>query len=95
VTIATGANENYITAAKVTDAHGLPVAVSVSSNTDGEIGDDVTFGTFCGEITEPIQIDPGAELHFWVGAATDIGVSGCVPGAATTGTITATLSNLP
>lgn len=95
VSIPNGPDEVFVTKAKVEDAHGQPVAVSVSANLDGEIGDDVTYGVFCGELTEPIVVDPGVELHFWVGAATDVGVSGCVPGAATNGTISITLSNLP
>lgn len=93
VLIATGSEEAFLTA-EVTDAHGQPVSVQVSANTDGEIGDDVTFGTFCGETTEPIPFDPGSELHFWVGSLGPE-LAGCPPGIATTGTVTVTLSNLP
>jgi hypothetical protein len=93
VLFATGADESYVTA-KVTDQHGLPVLVQVSANTDGNTGDDVTFGSFCGETTEPIKIDPGVELHFWVGAASTA-IRGCPPGIATSGTVSATFSNLP
>lgn len=95
VSIATGPGEAFITAAKVTDAHGQPVVVAVSANTDGNVGDDVSFGTFCGELTEPMAIDPGVELHFWVGVIADIATTGCAPGLATTGTISVTLSTLP
>lgn len=94
VTFLSGPKEKFVTA-KITDQHGQPVAVSVSANLDGEIGDDETYGTFCGETEEPIAIPPSTELHFWVGAATDVGTGGCVPGAATSGTATATFSNLP
>ena len=94
VSFATGPKESFITKASITDQHGQPVSVSISANTDGEIGDDVSYGAFCGELTEPISFDPGVELHFWVGAAIDISPS-CAPGAATSGTVTATLSNLP
>ena len=94
VTFMTAPNEKFVTA-KVTDQHGQPVAVSVSANTDGQVGDDESYGDFCGETEEPIAVPPSTELHFWVGAATDIGVSGCVPGAATSGKINVTFSNLP
>lgn len=94
VTFLTGPKEKFVTA-KVTDQHGQPVAVSVSANTDGQVGDDESYGDFCGETEEPIAVPPSTELHFWVGAATDIGVSGCVPGAATSGTINVVFSNLP
>lgn len=95
VAIATGPGEAFITEAKVTDAHGQPVVVGVSANTDGNIGDDVSFGEFCGELTEPMAIEPGVELHFWVGTIADIVGQACAPGLATTGTISVTLSNLP
>lgn len=95
VSIATGPKEAFITKATVTDAHGLPVVVGVSANTDGQIGDDVSYGEFCGELEEPMQIDPGVELHFWVGVIADVVSQRCAPGLATTGTISVTLSNLP
>ena len=86
--------ERYVTA-KVTDAHGQPVYVSIQGETTGDTTDDVVYGTFCGETTEPIAIDPGAEIHFWVGATPDPGIAGCTPSAATQGTIDITFSNLP
>lgn len=95
VAIATGPGETFIKAANVTDAHGQPVVVSVSANTDGEIGDDVSFGAFCGELTEPIQIEAGVELHLWVGVVEEAVTQACAPGVATTGTVSVTLSNLP
>jgi hypothetical protein len=94
VAIQTGPTEKYLTAGSVTDQHGQDVLVSVSANTDGATGDDVTFGTFCGEITEPIEFEPGVQLHLWVGAI-DPGFAGCPPGAASTGTVSVTLSNRP
>lgn len=94
VTFLTAPTEKFVTA-KVTDQHGQPVAVSVSANTDGQVGDDESYGDFCGETEEPIAVPPSTELHFWVGAATDIGISGCVPGAATSGKINVVFSNLP
>lgn len=94
VSIATGPTEAYITEATVTDAHGQPVFVSIQSDSNGDNQDDTVYGSFCGELTEPISIDPGAELHFWVGGP-DPGWAGCPPAEGTSGTITATLSNLP
>lgn len=93
VSLMSGAKERFVTA-KITDAHGQPVGVSISADLDGQFGDDESYGAFCGETEEPIAVPPGTELHFWVGAATDIGPD-CVPGAATNGTISATFSNLP
>jgi hypothetical protein len=95
VTLPTGTNENYITAAKVTDQTGQPVYVSVQADTNGDAQDDASYGTFCGELTEPIKIDPGVQLHFWVGLSPDPGFVGCVPGFATTGSVDVTFSNLP
>ncbi|HEX2239547.1 MAG TPA: hypothetical protein VHJ82_00165, partial [Actinomycetota bacterium] len=86
--------ESYVTAS-VTDAHGQPVYVSVSANTDGNVGDDETYGFFCGETTQPLVFPPGTELHFWIGLQADPNVTSCQPGAATNGTVTATFSNLP
>ena len=91
VSIATGAGEGFLIA-KVTDAHGQPVSVSVSAKTQNDqLGDEITFGRFCGETTSPISFDPGVELEFYVGVPD----ASCSPGTATTGTVSVTLSNLP
>lgn len=90
--IATAANENYLTA-KITDSHGLAVPVAVKADQDGDGSTEVLYGTFCGETTEPIQIDPGVPVVFWVGISPDTAALGCPPG--TTGTLDATFSNLP
>jgi hypothetical protein len=95
VAIATGPGETFIKSAKVTDSHGQPVVVSVSANTDGEIGDDVSYGAFCGELTEPMSFDAGVELHLWVGVIEEVVNEACAPGLATTGSVTVTLSNMP
>jgi hypothetical protein len=94
VAIPTGIGEHYVTAT-VTDSHGQPVYVSVQADMDGNNQDDTTYGSFCGETTEPILVDEGTELHFWVGLSPDPGFAGCVPGEATSGTLSATFSNLP
>jgi hypothetical protein len=95
VVLPTASNESYITSAKVTDQTGQPVYVSVQADTNGDAQDDAIYGSFCGELTEPLQIDPGTQLHFWVGVTPDPGIVGCVPGAATSGTVDATFSNMP
>jgi hypothetical protein len=94
VLIQAGAEEQYLTA-KVTDAHGQPVAVSVKANLDGDVSSETLYGTFCGETTEPIKIDPGVEVYFWVGLTPDTAAMGCAPGEATTGTVDVVFSNLP
>ncbi len=83
-----------VATADAKDAHGLPVFVFIRSIPSGAFGEgSESYGTFCGETTEPIAVPPGAELEFWVGAAAS--VYGCRPGVAISGTITATFSNLP
>ena len=85
--------ERFVTAT-VQDAHGLPAYVLVRTAASGSFGTGAeTYGEFCGETTEPIAIPAGAELEFMVGAAASVTI--CSPGVATTGTITATFSNLP
>ncbi len=93
VSFTTGPNERFVTARAV-DAHGLPVFVLIR---DEHMSDPIegaeVYGTFCGETPEPIAVPPGRNLQFWVGAP--FAVYACQPGAGTTGTITATFSNLP
>lgn len=93
VSFTSGPNERFVTA-EVVDAHGLPVFVLVR---DEYMSDPIegaeTYGTFCGKTTEPIAVPPGKNLQFWVGAP--FAIYGCQPGAGTTGTVTATFSNLP
>ncbi|HWC14694.1 MAG TPA: hypothetical protein VG929_08865 [Actinomycetota bacterium] len=92
VEIPSGANESFLTA-KVTDAHGLPVPVAVKADLDGDNSSETLYGTFCGETEEPIQIDPGAAIIFWIGISSNTAAMGCPP--ATTGSIEVTFSNLP
>ena len=93
VSFSVGAKERFVTA-QVHDAHGLPVYVLIRSTATGAFGEGAeTYGTFCGETTEPIAVPAGTQLEFWVGAAAS--VTGCQPGIATSGTISATFSNLP
>lgn len=86
VTIPTRMHEAFLTA-KVTDAHGQPVFVEVSSG-GGRIG------AFCGETKEPISFSGGSTLYFYV-ALNNWGASLHCPAhrIKTTGTISVTLSN--
>jgi hypothetical protein len=93
MTIASGANEQYLTA-KVTDSHGQPVAVAVKADLDGNGDTETFYGTFCGETKDAIQIQPGAEIVFWVGLTPDTAPTGCAPGEATKGTLDVTFSNM-
>ena len=94
MTIQSGAGEEYLTAT-VTDQHGQPVSISVEADLDGDATTETSYGSFCGETAEPIQIEPGAAIVFWVGRADVAAVDGCAPGVATQGTLDVTFSNMP
>lgn len=95
MTIQSGPKESYVTA-KVTDSHGQPVIISVEADLDGDSTTETQYGVFCGETEEPIKIDPGAAVIFWVSVATAfIDAPGCAPGVGTSGTLDVTFSNLP
>ena len=94
VSLITGANE-YFVSAEITDQSGQPVYVSIQSDANGDAQDDTSHGSFCGKTDAPISVPPGTDLHFWVGVTPDPGIAGCVPGAGTSGKVTATFSNLP
>jgi hypothetical protein len=95
MTIQTGPGETFISKAKVTDSHGQPVVISIAADLDGDMQTETQYGTFCGELTEPIAIDQGAAIVFWVGRADDAAVAGCAPGVGTSGTLDVTFSNMP
>lgn len=95
VVIETAPGESVFTA-KVSDAHGQPVMVTVTS--PGSNTQWVEYGTFCGETKEPIFFDPGVDLVFHIGywdPYLPTNASSCPPGLGTTGTVSVTLSNLP
>ena len=97
VSIETLAGEGSL-AATATDAHGLPVPVWVvdASHRQDVFGTGEVYGEFCGHTTTDIRFDPGAKLEFWVGGDWHpdwwIVPEGCLPPAATTGTIRVTFS---
>lgn len=90
--IPSGLGEKYLTA-KVTDASGQAVPVAVKADLDGDNSTEKLYGVFCGETTEPIKIDPGVEITFWVGVTRDTAALGCA--GATQGTVDAVFSNMP
>lgn len=76
---------------EITDATGLPVFFGVGQDTDPDaVGTETSHGEFCGSTgDDPIEVLPGYTLIVFPWAV------GTCPGVATTGTVTATLSNLP
>ena len=95
VTIPSGPGEIYVTAS-VTDTTGLPVAVSVQADLDGNQQAETVYGSFCGTTAEPIAIDAGATIQFWVGPSPAGALAGCGPGIlATQGTVDVVFSNMP
>lgn len=80
--------ESYLTGV-AEDTTGRPVPVSINQDTNGD-GFNDPVGSFCGETTEPMPINPGLEIRVFVGRP-----SPDCPGPAAGGTITFTLSNLP
>ncbi|MGI8775032.1 MAG: hypothetical protein ACR2KQ_08485 [Actinomycetota bacterium] len=92
VRIPSGPDEKYITAT-VTDATGQGVPVAVKADLDGDNSTEKLYGTFCGETEEPIEVDPGVEVTFWVGVTADTAALACPP--ATEGSIDVVFSNLP
>lgn len=83
----TRATEHYFTA-KVTDVHGQPVFVEVTSG-----GGVVT--RFCGETPRPVPISAGSDVEFHVGLNNWLLSADCPANRVkTTGTISVTLSNM-
>ena len=93
VTIPSGPGERYVTVT-VTDATGTPVPVSIQADLDGNAQSDTTYGAFCGETSEPVLVDEGVTLQFWVGLTPGSVALAC-PGVATQGTVDVVFSNLP
>jgi hypothetical protein len=89
--IAVGAEEKFVKLT-IADATGTPVAFTLGQDTDpNTLGTENTIGAFCGDTgEEALAIEPGHPLVVFPWA---IGVE-CAA-VATTGTVTATLSNLP
>jgi hypothetical protein len=91
-TFGIGPKETFISF-EIEDALGLPVYATVGQdlNPDDQFTDVV--GKFCGTTEEPFAIQPGIEVLVWVWALP--GANPPCPGAATSGTVTAKISNRP
>ena len=90
-TFAIGANEKFASF-EIVDSAGLPVYGSVSQDTDGDGFGDVGFN-FCGKTEKPMPVEPGYAINIFISAAG--GTSPACAGAATTGVVKGTFSNLP
>ena len=99
----TDAKEGFFTA-EVADAHGQPLYVEVYRGSRSRFDDihrglggdpgGMFVGSFCGETTKPIAFPAGTYLTFSV--AIGVPPSNCPTGRfGTSGTLTATFSNLP
>ena len=87
------AAEEKLVSVEITDTAGQGVYWILAQDTDTsdtDVGYDI-FHTGCGNSEEPVPVTPGLELRISVYA---FGGPDC-PAAATTGTIKATLSNIP
>ena len=94
VTVKTRAHERFLTA-RVSDAQGQAVPVRVVAASGPELNERF-YGWFCGETRNPIPVDPGTELEFWVGGDWwprwwVVPEFDCTPAPATTGRVTVTL----
>lgn len=88
--IPVGSTEKFISV-EIKDATGLPVSFSLTQDTDPDsFGSESDLGDFCGKTDEPIAVEPGFNVIVFPWTLGP----GC-GSAATTGTVTAKLSNLP
>jgi len=89
---AIGPTERFISL-KIEDTTGLPAYATVGQDLDPSDQFTDVIGRFCGETEEPMAIEPGIEVVVWIWALP--GAQPPCPGAATTGQVTAKISNLP
>ena len=75
----------------VTDATGQPTNFDLAQDSDSAQPGFEIFASGCGETSEAIPVTPGLPVRVSVSA---LGGPDC-PGAATTGSVSATFSNLP
>jgi hypothetical protein len=86
--VAVGAEELFLTGV-AEDLSGTAISVDINQDTNGD-GFNDPVGAFCGETSEPIQINPGLEMRLFIGDP-----AACPGSVALGGTIKLTLSNLP
>jgi hypothetical protein len=86
------ADDVFVTA-KAEDASGQSVRVGLANDTDGN-GTNDTWGSFCGETTEPIEVQHGeAVMRAFVTSGTCDDMT--TPAFANGGNITFTFTNMP
>ena len=85
-----GGDEAFVSVS-VTDSTGQPTNFDLAQDSNADNPGLEILASGCGETTEPIAVTPGLAVRVSV---TAIGGPDC-PGVATTGSISATFSNLP
>ncbi|MDQ3957140.1 MAG: hypothetical protein M3273_02340 [Actinomycetota bacterium] len=85
-----GAGERYVSV-ELADDSGLPVVGTIGADLDGTPQTLETVATFCSATPEPVELPPVAAIR----VVAKSGMCDGEPGVATSGTITATFSNLP
>ena len=88
-----GAKEKFISV-EITDDLGQPVVATMSQHVDPSAPTWEIFATICGSTPEPLPVKPGVAVRVSVYTSPGPDQPTCV-GPATSGTIKATLSNLP
>ena len=87
VSFGVGPKETTLTLT-IEDAAGLPVSATVGQDTDPSNATTEVVGRFCGTTEEPMTIEPGIAVTVWLWLLP--GANPACPGAATSGTVTAT-----
>ncbi len=85
--------EKYV-AVQIEDSLGTAVYARVSVDGDGDMSFERRY-EICGATNEALRIQPGANVLVWIWAGPDPFQQPPCPGGASSGTITATFSNLP
>jgi hypothetical protein len=85
--------ESFISV-EIADDGGADVIFTMSQNTDPSTDTWEIFGTWCGKTEEPVPVAPGIAVRVSVYTIPGPDQPTCV-GPATSGTISATFSNLP
>ncbi|MEA2516949.1 MAG: hypothetical protein QOG16_787 [Actinomycetota bacterium] len=88
-----GSTEGFINV-EITDDFGQPVIATMSQDTDPSTPTWEIFATICGKTDEALPVTPGVPIRVSVYTMPGPDQPSCV-GPATSGTIKATLSNLP
>lgn len=77
---------------EIKDSLGTPVYAVAGQDLDGDNFADTSF-SFCGKTPEPVAVEPGFEINIFISAGP--GANPPCPGAASSGVVTGTFSNLP